>query len=304
VSDDSPLFVSAIELLSHSVELYVSGEERKYKLVILHLANAVELILKDRLIDLGESIYLRGKPITISIWESFDRLCQFDVAIKERPLIELLVDDRNTIQHRFGSPNAETVFYYLDRVVRFFDRFLDEQYSVDLAETLGLYLDRSRLEVIGLVPQEQDDYSSLDALFQISPESATIQAFNQLERKFMSLIPADDGFKGPYSAFWRSPDFPHLLDDLVVEGYFDKDITSDFNLVRNFRNLSAHAHREAETVDAQKWVQVIAAAKRLLRGLDQAIEDGLFAKRMARRRAEADADSDASSQTDEHAPTQ
>lgn len=52
MSDKSPLFVSASELLAHAVELYTEGNERKFKFVILHLA-AVELILKDRLIDSG-----------------------------------------------------------------------------------------------------------------------------------------------------------------------------------------------------------------------------------------------------------
>jgi hypothetical protein len=45
MSDKSPLFVSTSELLAHAIELYFEGIERNYKFVILHLANAIELIL-------------------------------------------------------------------------------------------------------------------------------------------------------------------------------------------------------------------------------------------------------------------
>ena len=54
MSDSSPLFISSAELLIHSVELFRQVDERKYKFIILHLANAVELILQDRLIDAGK----------------------------------------------------------------------------------------------------------------------------------------------------------------------------------------------------------------------------------------------------------
>src|SRR5258707_11652448 len=52
-------------------------------------------------IDKGVSIYIPKKPQTLGIWESFDQLANVGVNVPERPVIELLIDDRNTIQHRF-----------------------------------------------------------------------------------------------------------------------------------------------------------------------------------------------------------
>jgi hypothetical protein len=46
-----------MELIAHAIELYRANKPRKFKFVILHLANSGELILKDLLIDQGESIY-------------------------------------------------------------------------------------------------------------------------------------------------------------------------------------------------------------------------------------------------------
>ena len=79
----------------------------------------MELILKDRLIDHGVSIYVSKTSETISIWKAFEQLEKLNTIIPERPIIELLVDDRNTIQHRFGHPNAETAYYYLILCYRF-----------------------------------------------------------------------------------------------------------------------------------------------------------------------------------------
>ena len=61
---ESPLFQSAMELLGHSFSHFNSSKELDRKLVILHLANAVELVLKDLVLDSGESIY-KGPKETI-----------------------------------------------------------------------------------------------------------------------------------------------------------------------------------------------------------------------------------------------
>ena len=71
MSDDSPLFVSSLELLAHATEIFAQKNPKKYKFVILHLANSIELILKDFVIDLGFSIYNNSK--TIGIWECFKK---------------------------------------------------------------------------------------------------------------------------------------------------------------------------------------------------------------------------------------
>ncbi len=280
MSDDSPLFVSAIELLAHSTELYTQGNERKYKFVILHLANAIELILKDRLVDEGVSIYQSNKPLTITIWKSFEKLEEVGVNVPERPVIELLVDDRNTIQHRFGFPDAATVYYYLRRVVSFFKRFLDEEYGVDLSDTLKPYLSVEDLAVLGLA-EEEDEYAQLDRLFDLSPEAAVLQAYSMLEAKIMDLMGMPLA-KTRAMPFWRTPDSRHLLDDLAIHGFISQDTARNFDLLRQVRNRAAHtAHfREEPSPD---WSQALDIAKDLLQGLERAVEEDYFSERTAQR---------------------
>lgn len=181
MSDQSPLFVSSTELIAHSIELFTQGNERKYKFIILHLANSIELILKDRLIDEGQSIYSSPKH-TIGIRDAFRELKKQDISIPERPVIELLIDDRNTIQHRFGFPDADTVYYYIDEVLGFFDRFLEDEYDVDLVEVLRNYVSEDDLSVVGLIEQ-YDESEPLDKLYELSPEASILREESMLLEK-------------------------------------------------------------------------------------------------------------------------
>jgi hypothetical protein len=88
--------------------------------------------------------------------------------LPERPIIELLIDDRNTIQHRFGFPDAESVFYYLECIISFFKRILSNEYGVDLSDVLKSHLSQDELAFIGLAQQVEENEHALDPLFQIS----------------------------------------------------------------------------------------------------------------------------------------
>lgn len=290
MSDDSPLFVSAIELLAHATELYGQGNERKYKFVVLHLANAIELILKDRLIDAGVSIYQQKRSHTISIWDAFDKLQKQKVNIPERPIIELLIDDRNTIQHRFGFPDAETVYFYLKRVIAFFRRFLDDEYGVALVDVLKPYLDIEHLAFLGLVEDEESEIAQLDKLFEISPEAAVLQAYNVIEKKFIEALDGDFfNLQRRAFAFWRHPEFPHLLDWLAIEGYVTHDTVREFHFLREMRNRAAHAAHFPDD-SPEQWAKALQIAKDLIRGLDRAFRDGRLPR--------AADDEDESSQSD------
>lgn len=53
---ESPLFQSSMELLGHSISHFNGSSELDRKLVILHLANSIELILKDLVLDTGVNL--------------------------------------------------------------------------------------------------------------------------------------------------------------------------------------------------------------------------------------------------------
>ena len=128
MGEKSPLFHSSIELLAHAIEHFSQNTERDRKLVVLHLANATELILKDKLLDLGQSIYKNPKE-TKTIYGVFEDLVNAGVVVPRKHILELLIDERNTIQHRFGSITDIMSAYYVENAIAFFDEFLQGEFG-------------------------------------------------------------------------------------------------------------------------------------------------------------------------------
>jgi hypothetical protein len=283
MSDRSPLFIGAAELLSHSVELFRQVDERKYKFVILHLANAVELLLQDRLIDAGESIYEPTKPVTVSIWRILDSLKKLRVKIPERPVIEFLVEDRNTVHHRLGYPELKTVYYYLDEVTAFFKRFLRDEYGIELADVLKeLGISEGDLQLLGVLEGQGNEQAFLDKLFELSPDSAILQAFKFIEGKFSELFFIQDGYlelkarKPLLLAPQRSSNFEQLLDGLVEGKFLTRKLVNKLDTLRTARNYAVY--HDASGNDTPDWAEALKIAKDVLAGLNKAIEAGYSAE--------------------------
>lgn len=256
MGDGSPLFHSALDLLAHACEHYISSQERDRRLVILHLANAIELLMKDRLLDLGVSIFEKPKQ-TKNVNQVLDDLDKQDVAVPIRNIIELLIDERNNIQHRFGSPNSVTVKYYFDNSLKFFDEFMTSAFGLELREYLSNLLDASVLKLI--YPESE---SSKDILLQarlvarVHPSSSIVTAWMEIEKKVdelrsileKELNKTDLWVNQPVSSFFRK---------LVSESP-----TSDLDRLRRevvslsvMRNKVVHADTEVSDTDAQNYIE-------------------------------------------------
>ncbi len=277
MSENSPLFVSSMELISHSIDLYTEGNAKKYKFVILHLANAVELILKDKVIDTGQSIYKDNNKLTIGIWECFKSLESQGVSIPERPVIELLIDDRNTIQHRFGFPNSESVYFYLKSTLEFFQRFLQDEYNINMAEVLLLHTSEENLELVGVRKRQETETRTLERLYEISPESAVLKAYNLLEERFSPYL-SEDGRKGKLPVMlWHHADFNKKLKDLIVGGFLADGAHERFQELRQARNMASHSQHYGE-VPIENWREALDIGIELLSGVEKAIKSGLLKK--------------------------
>ena len=271
MSDKSPLFISSLELIAHSTELFALKNERKYKFIILHLANAIELILKDCIVDNGLSIY-QGSNRTIDIWECFKKLESKHVSVPERSVIELLIDDRNTIQHRFGYPNSESVYYYLEQVVAFFQRFLSDNYGVKLSEALGNYLSKENLQLLGIVDDEQEQ---LEKLFMLSPDAAIVQAYNQIEKLASEILfpnSEKEAESRPHLMLWQLPAFINLLNYLEEKEFASKGTASRFGVLRDMRNRAAH--NVMDDIPEKDKMEAFSIARKLIIGLQRVKDEG------------------------------
>lgn len=275
MTETSPLFISSIELLAHAIDLYASKEPKKYKFVILHLANAIELILKDRVVDCGQSIYKDNSKQTISIWDAFKLLEGYSIQIPEKPVIELLVDDRNTIQHRYGYPSSEAVFHYLQQALAFFQRFLLENYGVNLKSALSLHTSQECIAKIGFAFEGEEEDANIEEIFQLSPESAMLMAWKLLDERFSPLL-ASNGKKGKQAIMlWHHNDFRQKLAALQASGLVDNHIFEDFQFLRYMRNKAAHSqHHEPSSPD--DWRKAVDITKNLICAIDKAQKAGIF----------------------------
>lgn len=139
----SPLLRSALEVLEHGLWHYFrSDTSTDLKFAVLHVDQAIELLLKERVRSGGESIYKNPKE-TISLWGAYEILEKMKCKIPEKPDLELLHEERNSIQHKYANPSAETAAFYVDKAVRFVDRFLRDELDTNLADYVPSdYLDK------------------------------------------------------------------------------------------------------------------------------------------------------------------
>lgn len=130
----SPLLRSALEMLEHGLWHYFrSDTSTDLKFALLHVDQAVELLLKERVRSGGKSIYKNPKE-TISVWGAYEILDQMKCRIPEKPDLELLHEERNGIQHKYGNPSPETATFLVDKAIRFIDRFLKDELDTRLRD--------------------------------------------------------------------------------------------------------------------------------------------------------------------------
>lgn len=131
----SPLLRSAFEVLEHGLwHFFRSDTTTDMKFALLHVDQAVELLLKERVRAGGKSIYKNPKE-TITIWGAYDILVnELGCHIPEKPDLELLHEERNNIQHKYANPNPQDAAFYVDIAIRFIKRFATDELSIDLAE--------------------------------------------------------------------------------------------------------------------------------------------------------------------------
>ena len=133
----SPLLRSAFEVLEHGLWHYLrSDTTTDMKFALLHIDQAVELLLKERVRKGAKSIYKNPKE-TISIWGAYDILeKELHVTVPEKPDLELLHEERNNIQHKYANPSSEDAAFHVEHAVKFINRFVKDELGLTLADFL------------------------------------------------------------------------------------------------------------------------------------------------------------------------
>ena len=263
---ESPLFQSAMELLGHSYSHFNGDKEIDRKLVILHLANAVELILKDLVLDLGESIY-KGPKETITIHGCIKTIVEKGEEIPFLNKIELLIDERNALQHRFGSPNELTAIFYMNIAQDFFKEVLSRHYDQDLEEVMSQFADPTDFDLMIMGKTTSDnELDQLKKLSKVHPLGALLSVMTYFERKIISfyeVVGVDEDYR-------RRPAWA-IISHRSLERFslsIPHDLRKKLDETRRLRNLAAHGRREPSKQDVLKAINAISEFESYLDGLD------------------------------------
>ncbi|BCG60798.1 hypothetical protein [Paenibacillus sp. URB8-2] len=129
----SPMLNHAIESFQHGVEHYLDGTIVSRKFAVLHIDHALELFLKEKVVQLGKSIY-KSDGNTLSLHETLNSLKE--IKIIELPRLQEIHDLRNTIQHKGITPDEMTTEFLVDVAYHFIKRFATEELQLDFNNIL------------------------------------------------------------------------------------------------------------------------------------------------------------------------
>jgi hypothetical protein len=143
-----PLLRNSIEFLDHGLwHFFRSATSSDMKFALLHVDQAVELILKEKVRALGGSIYKHPKE-TITVYAAYDFLDKKNCTIPERPDLEILHEERNNVQHKFSNPSPEDAGFMIEKAVMFLKRFYKDELGVAIENHIPQeYLD-------GIIPKK------------------------------------------------------------------------------------------------------------------------------------------------------
>jgi len=259
---ESPLFQSSMELLGHSISHFNGSRELDRKLVILHLANAIELILKDLVLDAGESVYKNPKE-TVTIHGCIETLKARSIALPYLNKIELLMDERNSLQHRYGSPNELTTIFYMNIAVEFFRCVLKDNYGQDFDEVIEQFADEKDLLAFRMrEPADESELENLKKLAKVHPLGALLSAAAYSER-----IMTDFALRvGVQAGIARRASISHAF--LAHYGVpITEEIMAGMDEVRHLKSLATHGKRNPTREEVVKAINAIECYESFLRGL-------------------------------------
>jgi HEPN domain-containing protein len=238
----SPILRFALELFEQALEKSVTSRPRDRKIAVLHLAQCVELAVKAALVEKNVSIYLRDK--TVNTHEARRQLCGIwgVERLTGEARLELLIDERNAIQHRYGDVDDVTLDYHLETTFQVLSEVLDREFDLDLSDWVRDNVDESVWKRVRFV-QPPDEEPSPPSASSLPDRSATLDlvagfaAFEDAIRKAISDAGA------------RHPRYFSTL-DLVIKSLASlpsppRDIIRDLPTVYRLRNRVIHGEAEA-----------------------------------------------------------
>lgn len=243
----SPIMRSALELFEHCLEHYAAGGERDRKIVALNLAQVVELSLKASLVVHNESIYEKDGKRTLNAYSCMDTL-EKKWAVNPLPFrsrVEILIDERNAIQHRYGTLDIITADYHMESAVGILAEILKRDFDTDLHALVRENFPKevwSKCRFIELEEEQRpaDAIPSADE----NPTLSFIQGFAAFEKGIYGRVMALEGGIDPVQST-----LDVVMKFLANVPGVEPDLIAQAPRVFKLRNSVVHGRGEASADD-------------------------------------------------------
>jgi hypothetical protein len=282
--DSSPLMKSALEVLCHSIEHFVANSPRDYRLAVLHLAQAVELSAKAILVEHNEPIYdARNESKTLTWRQCLERLGTLWNLERAPQMarLELLIDERNGMQHRFGTVDSLTIDYHMGSVFAFFEILMNREFGADLDTFLRENLAEDVWRRCRYIKDES--LSRIDRAKSLVTEGDTtsglLEAFAALETAAISAS-ARIQEKRPRSSLDVLMKYAARLAEV---GALTRDDVQRVAQLYRLRNAAVHANEDPDPESVQSAIR---AAEHVLGALANPNHHTLFAEALSESLAE------------------
>lgn len=228
----SPILISGLELLEHSIKHLRAGSNKDLKLAVLHADNAVELILKEIARYYGIRI-IDKKGQSIGYYDCISKLQSKAVVIPELPDIDLLHTERNSIYHIGSQPdNVKAEWLVFAVALTFIKRICQSEFAYDI-NTFSLTFDKLALTNSELVDERtsivqkylsEAVWTHENYQFNVS----IIASYSGIEAYLGNAIPIDV----------RSD--PTMIQKIVDDDLISKEDMADFLKIREIKDKIAY----------------------------------------------------------------
>lgn len=272
MAQTSPILRFALEVLQHGLENYASDTARHRKMAVLNLAQAVELSIKAALVENNVPIYERSGR-TINSHEALNCLAKlwgverFD----QHARVELLIDERNAIQHRYGSVDDVGLDYHMETAFEAISRILESEFDTELSSWVRDTIDEdvwSKVRfVTPAIPTDEDPSAAINPAR--NPVVDFVDGFARFERQVRLLLV-------PF--LHEGQRFTGSTLDFSIKALSNAN-DPDQNLIRSLpgvyrlRNRSVHGDSEPSSKDVDEALKVLDATLDALRTLPEEVKE-------------------------------
>lgn len=288
----SPIIRFALEVLQHALECYCSNKPRDKKIAVLHLTQSIELAIKAALVEKNIKIYEKDGSRTLNTHSALEQLGKaWKVErVEGQSRIELLIDERNAIRHRYGAVDDVTLDYHMQTAFDALKEILEKEFDTQLGDWIKDNVEKDIWERIRFVTGDLGESQQKPSDAMVPDRSPTLDFIDGFSRYEKSI-------RDTFAKVGASESFGVSTLDLVIKTISNlptppQELIQRIPAAYKLRNRVIHGDRETTEGDVRDALLILDETIRnvslaqddLLRNVLQANERGVLGTKLTDKR--------------------